>query len=508
MARVEGFEPNQSGQQPTNGGNAVPVGVWGDSDIGVGVSGTSGVVPAEGDIETPVAGVSGHSFDDPGVWGRSLKGEGVVGESLFNIGIRATSLGIRKIENPADPDFYTIEKASDGIWGVTGANDRKSEDYVNGVRVSGVRGISVGTGRGVTGVAVSEEGVVGDSQSGAGVKGSSTVGIGVHGTCSEGPSPGVQGQSTIGTGVKGISDTQFGVWGYVKGSDSPRSGMGVHRTSLFDSAGVFGLTHDSPRLGIGVHGASVFGLGVVGSSTNGVAVYGTADGPYGFAGMFFGKVLINGPLFKFGGGFQIDHPLDPERMTLTHSFVESSEMLNVYSGTITTDETGTAEVTLPAYFEALNHDYRYQLTIIGEFAQAIIGQEVRDNKFTIRTDRPQIKVSWQVSGVRRDRWAEAHRIEVETAKPEPGYLDPELWGAPPLRPVAERTRARIIEMLPVELRDRADALLQSGEVDQQEWSALIDEAHQASNARRLTEAKGREEEWRRVQELVRRGQNE
>jgi hypothetical protein len=93
---------------------------------------------------------------------------------------------------------------------------------------------------------------------------------------------------------------------------------------------------------------------------------------------------------------------------------------------------GLATVTLPAYFEALNRDFRYQLTVIGQFAQAIVGKEISQNRFIIRTDKPGVKVSWQVTGVRQDVWANAHRIPVEEQKPQKErgkYLYPELYGA-------------------------------------------------------------------------------
>ena len=44
-----------------------------------------------------------------------------------------------------------------------------------------------------------------------------------------------------------------------------------------------------------------------------------------------------------------------------------------------------------------------------------------------------MKVSWTVTGVRQDAWANAHRIPVEVEKPERErgfYLHPELFGAP------------------------------------------------------------------------------
>ena len=123
--------------------------------------------------------------------------------------------------------------------------------------------------------------------------------------------------------------------------------------------------------------------------------------------------------------------LDPANKYLYHSFVESPDMMNIYNGNVTTERSGVAWVQLPDWFTALNKDFRYQLTVIGEFAHAIIAENIRDNRFSIRTSKPNIEVSWQVMGIRRDAWAEAHRIPVEQEKPrdERGmYIHPELYG--------------------------------------------------------------------------------
>jgi hypothetical protein len=143
-----------------------------------------------------------------------------------------------------------------------------------------------------------------------------------------------------------------------------------------------------------------------------------------------GNLTVTGTVSKGSGSFKIDHPLDPANKYLYHSFVESPDMMNVYNGNITTDERGFAGVTLPEYFEALNRDFRYQLTVIGQFAQAIVAKEISDNQFTIQTNKPGVKVSWQVTGIRQDTYANAHRIPVEEEKPlsERGhYLHPELF---------------------------------------------------------------------------------
>jgi len=146
-----------------------------------------------------------------------------------------------------------------------------------------------------------------------------------------------------------------------------------------------------------------------------------------------GKVDVIGTLSKGGGSFKIDHPLDPANKYLYHSFVESPDMMNIYNGNVTTDASGEATVQLPEWFETLNRDFRYQLTVIGQFAQAIVAGKVANHHFVIKTDKPNVEVSWQVTGIRQDAFANAHRIQVEVEK-DPAdrghYLYPELVGAP------------------------------------------------------------------------------
>jgi hypothetical protein len=70
---------------------------------------------------------------------------------------------------------------------------------------------------------------------------------------------------------------------------------------------------------------------------------------------------------------------------------------------------------------------------MGQFAQAIVATKMANNRFTIKTDKPNVEVSWQVTGIRHDAWADANRIPVEQMKAanERGlYLHPELFGAP------------------------------------------------------------------------------
>ncbi len=181
----------------------------------------------------------------------------------------------------------------------------------------------------------------------------------------------------------------------------------------------------------GVHGVSGSGNGVQGYSNTGIGVYGiSSSGPAGF---FQGNVTVTGTLTKGGGSFKIDHPLDPTNKYLSHSFVESPDMMNVYNGNITLDENGTAWVVLPEWFEALNRDFRYQLTSIGAPGNPYVAAKVANNRFKIAGGAPGCEVSWQITGVRQDAWANAHRILIEQEKPEKErgtYLHPDALPQP------------------------------------------------------------------------------
>jgi hypothetical protein len=147
-----------------------------------------------------------------------------------------------------------------------------------------------------------------------------------------------------------------------------------------------------------------------------------------------GKVWVNGDFTVVGAkAFTMDYPLDPTNKTLMHAAAESNEVINFYSGNVTTDASGKVTVSLPEYFEAINKDFRYQLTVVGTFAQAIISKEVSNNKFEIATSLPNVKVSWEVKGVRND----AHMrkfpfvaVEEKSAAQKGRYVDPAAYNQP------------------------------------------------------------------------------
>jgi hypothetical protein len=334
----------------------------------------------------------------------------------FGSGVRGDSVsGHGGVFTSAHPDRYAVQAqqvASSGGGGAAiradGANDRA---------------IDATSAYGVTILA----------------QNSAFSGIAVHGTTTNGGSAyGIMGESSASNGAGGFFD---GVVGVIATSGSA-TGIGVNAYAN----GQFGTGLQGYSAGSSGHGV----YGEVGNnSANASAIWGYTSGavPNAYAGAFTGKVTISGTLSKGGGAFRIDHPLDPAHRILQHSFVESPDMKNVYDGVVTTDGAGDAEVRLPDWFEALNDQFRYQLTAIGSSARAWISSEVHDNRFGIRTEAPSTKVSWQVTGIRRDAWANANRIEVEIDKAgrERGlYLHPAEHGQPASKGVDFEAHERIV----------------------------------------------------------------
>jgi hypothetical protein len=154
-----------------------------------------------------------------------------------------------------------------------------------------------------------------------------------------------------------------------------------------------------------------------------------------YAAEFMGSVYVDASLYVNGTkNFRIDHPLDPTNKYLNHAAIESSEVLNQYSGNVVLDGKGEGRVEFPVWFAAINEDFRYQLTAIGAPGPNLyVSEEINDNSFTIAGGKPGMKVSWQVTARRNDAYMKAHPYVVEKDKPEGErgyYTDPELYGAP------------------------------------------------------------------------------
>jgi len=217
------------------------------------------------------------------------------------------------------------------------------------------------------------------------------------------------------------------------------------------STGLSVQTTDLATANTAINGLAdgVGGTGVIGEAESGnlaIGVWGISSS--GVAGQFSGNVNVTGSLSKAGGSFKIDHPVDPANKYLSHSFVESNDMKNIYDGVTNLDAQGEAVVQLPAWFGVLNREFRYQLTCIGGFAPVYIAEEISENRFKIAGGKPGMKVSWMVTGIRQDAWANAHRIPVEEEKPaiERGYyLHPELYGQPPQKSTEWATHPEIVK---------------------------------------------------------------
>jgi hypothetical protein len=409
--------------------------------------------------------------DAIGVLGRtnSTAGYGVYGEASPTTG---TTYGVYgKVSSSAGYAGYfsggrNYFEGPVGI-GVLPATDPKLN--VSTSNVTGVRGASSATdGRGVFGEATFDngDGVYGEASglAGIGVLGASThttptiYGWGGYFTAASDAGTGVYGEATAASGAtygghfSSNSATGYGLFAEntasgtsalaIYGYNGYSDGDGVGVKGVGGYRGVEGRVETSGTSShYGVYGyvsggsGSAFGVrGYAGGTGTTYGIYGAASGgTTNYAGYFSGNVSVTGTLSKGGGSFKIDHPLDPENKYLYHSFVESPDMMNIYNGNATLDASGEAVVTMPEWFEALNRDFRYQLTCIGGFAPAYVAEEIANNQFKIAGGKAGLKVSWQVTGVRHDAFAEANRIPVEVDKPadERGtYLHPTAFGQP------------------------------------------------------------------------------
>lgn len=263
----------------------------------------------------------------------------------------------------------------------------------------------------------------------------STGGTGAVGWASalSGTTTGVYGEciSPNGTGVLGeyfaTTGAPYGVRGKVAAS-SGRAVYGETTNTTGTSFGVYGTTPSTA--GRGVYGeattttAGALPYGVRGSCnliTNGYALY--AAGDTGASGT---------------KSFRIDHPLDPANKYLLHYSSESPYPQNFYNGNVTTDGKGYAWVQLPDYFDEVNSNFKYVLTVLddrdsNEFVQAKVSKKIRDNRFQIRTSVPNVEVSWRVDADRNDLYcrfkkpkSEVNKVGEEIGK----YQHPMLYNKP------------------------------------------------------------------------------
>ncbi len=430
------------------------MGVWGDSASGIGVYASS-------DDEQAVYGVSASSTSAAVVGlNQSTSGSAAYGVAGDTASSTNNASGVFGIAMATTGNTYGVEGKNLSGTGV-GVYGWASSATGNDSGVVGQSDSTTNAASGVFGVATAHTGqvygVVGSTnstaQNSSGVYGNTTATTGntngVFGSTASSNGTGVYGVATstdtsgFGYGVYGASANGTGVYGSAQSSSVCAAGVVAYSASTCADA-VYAVDTGTSGNANGIYAQTNSAQGVAGYFNNeggGYILVGTVHGNGSHLfhvdgagdGYFAGNLSIGGTLSKGGGSFKIDDPLDPENKYLSHSFVESPDMMNIYNGLIKLDAHGEAWVDLPDYFEALNRDFRYQLTSVGAPQPRLyIAREVNGNRFKIAGGKPSAKVSWQVTGIRQDAWANAHRIPTEEDKPlekRGSYLHPEAFGA-------------------------------------------------------------------------------
>ncbi|MBS1714481.1 MAG: hypothetical protein JST30_09115 [Armatimonadetes bacterium] len=355
-----------------------------------------------------------------GVYGSSASdtGFGVFGSSSSNTGV---NFGVRG------------ENASTSGRAVSGyASNTSGTNYGGHFEAEG------GGGRGVLGLASNASG----TNYGGHFTAAGSFGRGVYGAATDATGQNYGGYfqsfSTDGDGVRGIASASGGA-----------QNGGVF---LAQSAGGFGAIAIGEEVGLTGEAEASDGAGVVGSASSSS----TTTTHYGVRGVISAGsngwgVYSTGPMGASGTkSFRIDHPFDPANKYLLHFSTESPTPQNFYVGNTRTDASGRAWVTLPDYFAAINTNFKYQLTVIGDdesedFVQVKVAKKIQGNRFLIMTSRPKTEVSWRVDADRNDAWVQAHPSKdvVEKLGREKGtFQHPEFFGFGPERSMESARTAR------------------------------------------------------------------
>jgi trimeric autotransporter adhesin len=393
------------------------IGVKGVSDSTLG-TGVAGVATAASGLAVGVSGIT-NCVVGFGVYGQtnngSATGSGVYGRTDST----ATGAGVTGYAGAATGGAAGVAGYTNSQFGAAVYGQANS---TSGAAYGGRFQNNAPSGAGVVGLANATTG----STYGGAFYSSSPDGTGVYGaaTSTSGINYGGYFESSSGAGI--------GVYGRVTGPDVLAYTYGGFFTSTVPGGvGAYGLG----ATGLKGESSDALGIGVLGNATgaSSVGVYGS--GPASGYGLFAsGRFAATGTK-----SLRIDHPLDPENKYLLHYCTEGPEPLNVYTGNVITDSTGSAWVQLPDYFAEINKDLRYTLTVVDDadsntFVQAKIAKKVQGNRFKIRTSAPHTEVTWRIEGVRNDLYVRQYGAPVEQDKTgaERGtYQHPELYRAPP-----------------------------------------------------------------------------
>ncbi|MFY9233298.1 MAG: hypothetical protein WAO58_02450 [Fimbriimonadaceae bacterium] len=378
-----------------------------------------------------------------GVWGRSTSpsGRGVYGEATAGTGFTTGVYGVS--ESPDGRGVFG--GASDttgvniGVYGQTGSTSGRGvygESFRSSGGGYGVYGQSAGiSGVGIFGHATHTTGFVYGGRFEIETSGGGSAGAIGLANATTGQVYGVFGRSnsSTGRGVYGLTVALTGTNNGVYGQSDSTSGRGIFGESTATTGVNFGGRFEND---------STSGRGVFGWATNGNgkgATYGVMGQSAATAG--YGVYAV-GDLGASGSkSFRIDHPSDPLGKYLLHYSTESPTPQNFYVGNVVTDSKGYAWVELPDYFQEINTNFKYQLTVVDDadsdsFVMAKVSKEIRGTRFQVRTSAPNIKVSWRVDADRNDLYVRNRKPKdvVEKVGEERGkYQHPELYGEGPER---------------------------------------------------------------------------
>jgi len=342
--------------------------------------------------------ISGGGFQGDGSGLTNVTAQG------FNLPLTSSGPGGLILNNTTTVANFNYTLSASGIFGI----------YAHGTdNALFVDGSGTGTGTGQF-KASSGTGVYGYTQ------GTSGYAIGVYGWANAAGAIGVYARNDQGVGLKGYSPVSNAIVATSGGNDAL-----VATTTASNKSAIYGYTSIADSRGAWFQSNATTG--------GGVGVVGQTNAPNGYGVFSYGNTGATGTK-----SFLIDDPTDPANATLRHYSEEGPEPLNEYTGTVRTDAKGYAVIRLPDYFDALNKDPRYQLTVVDEtdspdFVLAKVVRKEAYNQFTIRTSKPNVEVSWQVKGVRNDPWMQKNGAPVRQQKSEANkgkYLQPELYGQP------------------------------------------------------------------------------
>ena len=386
---------------PISGYSAgIAAGVYGENTAtGQGVYGTSVTTGTGvyGDNTATGAGVAGIS---------TSTGSGTVGTNdaggvgMFAFVTAAGTIGSGAIDavnqGLGDGGFFQIANAANtrnSLWGITNGTGRSLEVQLNNAASTNVAILSSHTGNGR---AASLQSTLATMNTQVLFSSATSTSIAATHAAVWGQTNGV----TAGIFLSALSNN----------ATVALTGQAGSATAV-NSIGVFGLTNGTGATAVGVLGQDPVGAGGFGLFANGnVGASGTKP-------------------------FMIDHPLDPSNKFLKHFAMESPEVLNLYRGNAVLNANGEATVELPAYFDAININFSYQLTAIGSQTNVFIKEEITNGRFTIAGGKSGQKISWVVYAERNDaylqQYPEERDVEITKTGTDQGkYLRPELFGQP------------------------------------------------------------------------------